>query len=79
LAQLCLKGSLVKLDYVEAYKWGELATHGSQFEPSSITGKSVRDAAILKMSAAQIEEARNRVNSFVPKSANPPPAKPKTP
>jgi hypothetical protein len=79
LAQLCLKGSLVRLDYVEAYKWSELAAQGSPFEPSSITGKSVRDSAILKMNAAQIEEARKRANSFVPQPAAAPPAKEKAP
>jgi hypothetical protein len=60
---------------MNAYKWGELASRGPQFEPSSITGKSVRDAAILKMSAAQIEEARKRVENFKPTPATPAPKK----
>ena len=71
LAELCYKGTLVKQDFVEAYKWGEVASRGSPFEPASITGKSVRDSAILKMDTAQLEEARKRVDKFAPKSATP--------
>ena len=79
LAGLYLKGSLVKQDFVEAYNWGELAARGSPFAPQAYAGKSVRDAAILKLDTEQIKEAQKRVNSFVPKSANPPPNKPNKP
>ncbi len=72
LAGLYLKGSLVKQDFVEAYKWGELASRGSPFAPSAYAGKSVRDAAILKLDTAQINEAQKRVNSFVPKTSSKP-------
>ncbi|MDR3459990.1 MAG: hypothetical protein P4N60_21395 [Verrucomicrobiae bacterium] len=68
LAQLFLEGSLVKQDYIEAYKWGELATHNSSFGFGSLNGTYIRDAAVLKMNTAQIEEARKRVAAFVPLS-----------
>lgn len=79
MAQACLNGWLVRLDYVEAYKWGELAARGSQLEPSTNTGKTVRDAAVLKMDTAQIEAARKRVENFAPKTVEFSPPKPKTP
>lgn len=65
-ADLCFEGKLVKQDYVEAYKWGELASQGLMFDVATGSGRSVRDAAILKMDAGQIAEARNRVAAFVP-------------
>jgi len=74
-AQIYFNGSLVKQDFIEAYKWGELASHGSPLEPPSSMGKSIRDAAILKLDTAQIKEAQKRVNSFVPQPATAPPVK----
>ena len=62
LAGLYLTGEFVKPDLIESYKWGDLAAQA----PGSINGKSIRDTAILKMSAAQIAEARKRVASFIP-------------
>jgi hypothetical protein len=66
LAEIYLDGKLVKQDLIEAYKWGELAdkTPGQDF--IFFTGASTRDAAILKMNADQIAEARRRVAEFKP-------------
>jgi hypothetical protein len=67
LAELYLYGQLVKQDYVEAYKWGELCVEGLTLDYFATTsGRSMRDAAILKMNADQIAEARKRVAAFVP-------------
>ncbi len=66
LAEFFLKGRMVHQDYVEAYKWGELASQGLPTEASHYSGLATREAAILKMSAAQIEDARQRVTKFVP-------------
>jgi len=71
LAQLFLEGNLVQQDYVQAYKWGELAAQGSPYNMPSVSGKSTRDAAILKMNTAQIEEARRQVAAFSPQSPKP--------
>lgn len=71
MAQLCLNGELVKQDYVEAYKWGELSSERLSFDFSAgIQGRSARDAAILKMDADQIAEAQRRVAEFVPHQPN---------
>ena len=71
MALLCLNGELVKQDYVEAYKWGELCSESLNFDVfSGPQGRSVRDAAILKMNADQIAEARRRVAEFVPHQPN---------
>jgi hypothetical protein len=67
MGQLCLNGQLVKQDYVEAYKWGDLCANSLSFDLFAGTqGRSVRDAAILKMDADQIAEAKRRVAEFVP-------------
>ena len=66
LASVYLDGKLMPLDLAEAYKWGELATRGSPIDSATVTGRSRRDAAVLKMTPDQIEEARKRVASFVP-------------
>jgi Sel1 repeat len=58
LAGLYLNGEFVKPDLIESYKWGDLA--------GSINGRAIRDAAILKMSAVQISEARKQVAAFIP-------------
>jgi hypothetical protein len=58
LAVLYLNGEFVKPDLIESYKWGDLA--------GSINGRSIRDAAGLKMSAVQIAEARKQVAAFIP-------------
>lgn len=71
-AQMWIKGSIVGQNYLEAYKWGELASRtSSSFEASFIMGKSTRDSAVLKLNTAQLEEAQARVNNFVVKSATP--------
>ena len=66
LAGIYLEGKLVKQDLIEAYKWGDLAAQGSLVDFAAIAGRSVRDSAILKMSADQIEEAKKRVADFKP-------------
>jgi hypothetical protein len=71
MALLRLNGELVKQDYVEAYKWGELCSeslHSDLF--ATPQGRSARDAAILKMDADQIAEAQHRVAAFVPHQPN---------
>ena len=65
-ASIYLEGKLVKQDLIEAYKWGELSSEGLPFVVTTISGRSIRDAAILKMNADQITEARKRVAAFVP-------------
>jgi hypothetical protein len=65
-ADIWLEGKLVKQDVVEAYKWGDLAGQGSMIDTATVTGRSCRDSAILKMDADQIAEARKRVAAFVP-------------
>jgi hypothetical protein len=65
-ASVCLEGKLVKQDLIEAYKWGELSSEGLPLAIATISGRSTRDAAILKMNADQIAEARKRVAVFVP-------------
>ena len=65
-ADICLEGKWVKQDLVEAYKWGELASHGSMIDVATGSGRSTRDAAILKMNADQIAEAHKRAAAFVP-------------
>ena len=66
LAGLSLEGKLVKQDLVEADMWGDLASRGSPFDVATISGRSTRDSAILKMSPDQIEEAKRRAASFQP-------------
>lgn len=66
LADVCLDGKLVKQDLMEAYKWGDLAAQMNLFNTASISGRSTRDSAILKMTADQIAEAQRRVAAFVP-------------
>jgi hypothetical protein len=67
LADVCLEGKLVKQDLIEAYKWGELATHNrTSLDILAISGQSTRDAAILKMTADQLTEAKKRVAEFSP-------------
>jgi hypothetical protein len=65
-ADIDLEGKLVKQDLVEAYKWGDLAAQGSMIDVATIGGHSTRDAAILKMDADQIAEARKRAAAFTP-------------
>ena len=67
LAGVYLDGKLVSLDLAEVYKWGDLAAKGSALEAATVTGRSRRDAAVLKMTSEQIEDARKRVASFVPR------------
>lgn len=68
LATAYLDGSFVQTNLVEAYKWGDLAAEGSPLSPSTVTGSSVRDAATLRMSTAQIAEAKQRVATFRPRT-----------
>jgi hypothetical protein len=65
-ADICLEGKLVKQDLVEAYKWGELASNGSMIDVATVSGRSCRDAATLKMDAGQIAEAQRRAAAFIP-------------
>jgi len=71
MAKLCLNGQLVKQDYVEAYKWGDLCAKHQPFDLMAGTqGRSYRDSAILKMDADQIAEAHRHVAEFVPHQPN---------
>ena len=65
-ASIYLEGKLVKQDLIEAYKWGELSFENPQQEFIVFSGDSIRNAAILKMNADQIAEARKRVAAFAP-------------
>ena len=69
MADILLEGKLEKQDLIEAYKWGELATHGTTNDSVVKVGTVTRDAAILKMSPAQIAEGKKRVAAFVPHAA----------
>ena len=64
LAEIYLEGKLVKQDLIEAYKWGDLAAKNPSPDFIVFSGSSTRDAAILKMNADQIAEARKRVTAF---------------
>lgn len=67
LADVLVEGKLAKQDLVEAYKWGELSTHGGGIiNIPGIAGASARDRATLKMTANQIAEAKRRVAEFKP-------------
>jgi hypothetical protein len=66
LADIYLEGKVVKQDLIQAYKWGELAAKGTVIDTATITGRSTRDSAILKMSADQIAEAQKQVAAFTP-------------
>ena len=66
LARMYLEGKLVKPDLIEAYKWGELSARNPSLDLVIYSGASTRDAAILKMNADHIAEARKRVAAFVP-------------
>ena len=80
LADVCLEGKLAKQDYIESYKWGELASEsgGEIINFPALDGRSKRDSAILKMNADDIAEAKRRVAEFKPhvpaKSEKPQPA-----
>ncbi len=69
LAQVCYDGRLVKQDLVAAYQWSELALQGGFFSTAAITAQSVRDRAILKMTADQLAEGKHRVAEFKPRVA----------
>lgn len=66
LADFCLDGKRVKQDLIEAYKWGDIASKGAIYDVSANSGRTIRDAAILKMDASQLAEARRRVAAFTP-------------
>jgi len=66
LAGVYFEGKLVKQDLIEAYKWGDLATQGLSYDVTTITGTTIRDNVILKMSSSQIAEAQKRVAAFKP-------------
>jgi len=66
LAQISFEGKLVKQDFIEAYKWGDLSDKNPTPDYFITTGASVRNAAILQMNAEQIEEAHKRVAAFIP-------------
>ena len=68
MADVLLTGKLVKQDLIEAYKWSDLAAHGSTDEAAIASCGSIRDAAVLKMSADQITEAKKRVADFKPQA-----------
>jgi hypothetical protein len=64
LAFAYFSGQFVKADLLEAYKWGDLAAKAPPSTPGSTAGRSVRDAASLKMSFDQIAIAKLRVATF---------------
>jgi hypothetical protein len=66
LGRMYLEGKLVKLDLLEAYKWGELSARNPGMDFAIYPGASTRDNAVLKMNASQIEAAHKRVAEFVP-------------
>lgn len=66
LARIYFEGKIVKQDYIEAYKWGELSARNPSLEFIVFSGSNFRDAAILKMGADQIAEAKQRVADFIP-------------
>lgn len=68
LADLYFEGRLVTTDLIEAYKWADLATQGATpYSAANISGRSTRDAAILKMTAQELAEAKKRVANFRPR------------
>jgi hypothetical protein len=75
LAGVYFNGQFVKTDFLEAYKWGDIASKSPRSTPGSDAGRSVRDAASVKMSFDQISKAKQRVATFyshIPFIAEPP-------
>ena len=72
LAQVCYQGKWVKPDLIAAYQWSELACQTKSFAPAAIMGQTIRDAAILKMTAPQLAEGQRRVADFKPRPAGKP-------
>ena len=66
LGRMYLEGKLVKLDLIEAYKWGELSAHNPGADFAIYSGATTRDNAVLKMNPDQMAEAHQRVAAFVP-------------
>lgn len=66
LARMYLEGKVVKMDLIEAYKWGDLAARNPASEFVIYSGAGTRDAAVMKMNAGQLTEAHQRVAAFVP-------------
>ncbi|HEX3625909.1 MAG TPA: hypothetical protein VH280_10845 [Verrucomicrobiae bacterium] len=64
LAGVDLNGQFVKPDLLESYKWGDIASKSPPSVPGSNAGRSVRDAATLKMSFDEISKAKQRVATF---------------
>lgn len=71
VASVYLEGKLVQQDYIEAYKWSELAAQEKGLlRMAAISGESIKKSAILKMNADQIAEAKRRVAEFRPTSSS---------
>jgi hypothetical protein len=66
LASIYLEGKWIHRDFVQAYKWGDLAAQAGSTEVAGVLGQSCRHDATLKMTREQIEEARKLVAEFKP-------------
>jgi hypothetical protein len=68
LAEAYAEGKFIKQDWMQVYKWGELAARnpGSMFNPAGVLAGSLRNSAILKLSDDQLAEAKNLVAEFSP-------------
>jgi len=64
LAGVYFNGQFVKPDLLEAYKWGDIASKSPPSTPGSDAGRSVRDAASMKMSFDEISMAKQRVATY---------------
>lgn len=70
LAETYAEGKFLKPDWIQAYKWAELAARqpGSMFNPAGVSARSFRDSAILKLSSQELAEAKQLVAEFSPHS-----------
>lgn len=68
LAEAYSEGKFVKQDWMQAYKWAELAARqpGSMFNPAGVSARSIRDSAILKLTVQELAEAKKLVAEFSP-------------
>ncbi|MGH8024782.1 MAG: hypothetical protein ACRED1_14425, partial [Limisphaerales bacterium] len=64
LADAYLNGHFVKVDLLEAYKWGDLAASSPPATQGYAAGRAARDAAAQKMSFEQISKAKQLVVEF---------------
>jgi restriction system protein len=69
LASILYDGKLAPQNLVEAFMWGALAAENPMNLVARTAGRTIRDAAVLKMTADQIREAQRRLAAFKTETA----------